>query len=288
MTGIEHEVRQQRFRWPPAPVIEPIRQPEHTVSTSATADGRHRVLAVVQDLCQHFERLVLAPTVVPARQAMAVFEADPASAYCDRCGGTIGPFEQREFGCGACHDAKLRCERVVRLGAYAGELAQWVGILKFQRVRPYGIELGQRLGRALREAGVLEGAPAGGVVVQAVPMSRRRRVGRGIEHAQVVARAVGAELGVPVVRRLWRAHRPSQLDVPAGQREANVRGTMRLRRGASFSGQRVVLVDDVRTTGATLEAAARGVLDIGKGGSRPGGRGAASVWGAVVSVTPLE
>ena len=271
------------FSWPPAPVAEPGAVRADDPRGPSVPPAR---VSAIGALWAHFERLALAPTVEPAAQAMAGFAPDDASAYCERCGATIGPYEQREFGCGACHERRLRCERVVRLGAYEGALAAWVGRLKFQRVRPYGAALGSALGAALRDAGVLEGAPRGGVVVQAVPMSRRRRMGRGIDHAQVLARGVARELEAPVVRGLWRAHRPSQLDVPAGQREANVRGTIRLRRGASFAGRRVVLVDDVRTTGATLEAAARGVLDMRKGSQKRGSRGAASVWGAVVSVTP--
>ncbi|MCA9294155.1 MAG: ComF family protein [Phycisphaerales bacterium] len=288
MTQREREVRQQRFQWPPAPLVEQALVRSADESATVTIAPPRGAREYVRDLWAHFERLVLAPTVMPAGQAMAQYEADAPGLYCERCGGTIGPFEQREFGCGACHDQRLRCERMVRLGAYEGELAQWVGVLKFQRVRPYGVELGRRLGAALREAGVLEGLPPGGLVVQAVPMSRRRRMGRGIEHAQVIAKAVGAALGAPVARGLWRAHRPSQLDVPAGQREANVRGTIGLRRNACFSGQRVVLVDDVRTTGATIEAAARGVLDMKRGARVAGPRGADSVWGAVVSVTPRD
>jgi len=56
---------------------------------------------------------------------------------------------------------------------------------------------------------------------------------------------------------------PSQTDLPAARRHANVRNAFALRRGADVTGCVVVLVDDVSTTGATLGACARVLLEGG-------------------------
>ena len=56
---------------------------------------------------------------------------------------------------------------------------------------------------------------------------------------------------------------PSQTDLPAAKRHANVRDAFALRRRADVTGQVVVLVDDVSTTGATLDACARVLLEAG-------------------------
>jgi predicted amidophosphoribosyltransferase len=63
---------------------------------------------------------------------------------------------------------------------------------------------------------------------------------------------------------LTRARRtPSQADLPAARRHANVRGAFEWRPGVAVKGQTIVLVDDVSTTGATLNACARPLLDAG-------------------------
>jgi predicted amidophosphoribosyltransferase len=75
--------------------------------------------------------------------------------------------------------------------------------------------------------------------------------GRGFDHAQLIARATARELGLPAKALLRRTGRgPRQADVPLTQRRANVRD----RFVARTSPGRILLVDDVFTTGATAEA----------------------------------
>jgi len=75
---------------------------------------------------------------------------------------------------------------------------------------------------------------------------------------------------------LRRRHRPSQLAVPVSRRKANVRGTMTCAR-ADLTGRLVIVLDDVRTTGATLREACRAVKKANPG---------AKLWAAVAAVTP--
>ncbi|MDQ3938796.1 MAG: hypothetical protein M3253_08985 [Chloroflexota bacterium] len=109
------------------------------------------------------------------------------------------------------------------------------------------------LGRLMREqrAEVLHGAH----FVVPVPLHWRRHWNRGFNQAAELAAAIG----LPVLHALRRA-RPtaSQTDLPAEERHANVRRafSVRERAGRRLRGACVVVVDDVRTTGATLEACA--------------------------------
>ena len=88
----------------------------------------------------------------------------------------------------------------------------------------------------------------------AVPLHARRRRERGFNQAADLAR----ELGLPVVVALARTrHTDTQTALPAQERHANVAEAFRATRHArALAGASVVLVDDVRTTGATLEACA--------------------------------
>ncbi len=101
---------------------------------------------------------------------------------------------------------------------------------------------------------------AGAHVAVAVPLHRAKQRGRGFNQAEAIAR----HLPIPVVRALRRKRNtPSQTDLPATERHQNVRGAFAARRGIALEGAVVVLVDDVSTTGATLEACAQVLLGAG-------------------------
>ncbi|MCC6678065.1 MAG: ComF family protein [Phycisphaerales bacterium] len=248
-----------------------------------------------------FERAFLAPTHEPiARRAAELgWHPDAADAYCPRCAGTVGPHEVRAIlgpgsalGCNDCRDRRLRWARAVRLGPYAGPLRDWIQELKFERFRPAGRDLGRLLGERLMVELAAAGVEPARAVLVPIPMSRRRRLARGIDHTLVLARGIREVTGLPIARALARRHRPSQLEVPASQRRANASRSFRVRRGAIVAGELrgkvVVVVDDVRTTGATLTAACRALSRaLRKGDGRPGGRGVkVDVWTAVAGVTP--
>ena len=118
--------------------------------------------------------------------------------------------------------------------------------------------LAPRLGALIRVrcAPVLDRADA----VIPVPLHPRREWTRGFNQAELIAR----ELGLPVWRQLRRRrHTSSQSTLAAAERWRNVAGAFALgrrfcgrARQSRLAGARVVLVDDVQTTGATLEACA--------------------------------
>lgn len=108
-----------------------------------------------------------------------------------------------------------------------------------------------------RGADLLEGADA----AVPVPLHFSRRLERGFNQAADLARA----LGLPCRQVLRRVRAtPPQAGLPAGRRHGNVRGAFCTTRGAAeLRGAVVVLVDDVSTTGATLDACARALTVAG-------------------------
>jgi len=177
-------------------------------------------------------------------------------------------------GCAACGrllDAPLagavcdRCWSDARLaaGRYEGALRNIVHAFKYEGRS----SLAPRLGALLRErgAGVLAGADA----VVPVPLFPTRRLRRGFIQASLLAR----HLDVPVVHAIWRVRATAaQAGLPAADRARNVRDAFRLSpwlrprtRQRLLAGRTVVLVDDVMTTGATLDACAA-VLERARAG----------------------
>jgi ComF family protein len=134
------------------------------------------------------------------------------------------------------------------IGPYDGSLRAIVHALKYGGRR----SVARELAGLMRAAGADVLTDAACVIP--VPLHRSRKRARGFNQALELARF----LDVPVVDALQRVRRtPSQTDLPAARRHRNVRGAIAMRRGADVKHRCVVLVDDVSTTGATLEACAR-------------------------------
>lgn len=97
-----------------------------------------------------------------------------------------------------------------------------------------------------------------------VPVSAKRARTRGYDQSYLLAKAVGKELGMEPVRLLKKIrHNPPQSGMPADRRKANVLGAYTLSGGADLTGKRILLLDDIFTTGATAEECARMLLTAG-------------------------
>lgn len=107
--------------------------------------------------------------------------------------------------------------------------------------------------------------PEGFDVLTWIPVSPMRRLRRSYDQVELIARAVGKELGmkpVPLLRKV--RHNPAQSGLhDAEARRKNVQGVYRIRTGASIEGRRILLLDDILTTGATAGEAARVLREAG-------------------------
>lgn len=160
---------------------------------------------------------------------------------------------RREALCARCRRSSRVISRGQSIAAYEGVLRDILHALKYDGRRSLAAPLG-RLMRA-RGADVLDGADA----LVPVPLHWFREYRRGFNQAAELAR----HIGLPVVHCLRRTRATrTQTDLPERRRQANVRGAFAMRRTLR-SGLVLVIVDDVSTTGATVDACARALLDAG-------------------------
>ena len=112
---------------------------------------------------------------------------------------------------------------------------------------------------------LLELYPEGFDVLTWVPVSPWRRFTRGYDQVELLAAAVGAELGMEPVRTLRKIrNNPPQSGITGlAQRRANVLGVYRIADPELVRGKRILLLDDIITTGATAGECARVLLTAG-------------------------
>ena len=199
---------------------------------------------------------------------------------CDACHATLPwltpPFCQRcaqplRFAqvCDRCQREPLTIDGIRSLFRMEGAAREAVHRLKYSNLRTLAPFLGPLL------AGLVEREALPAQVVVPVPLHPRRERERGYNQSALLARAVGREAGLPVEEHLLRRQRhtpPLARSVTAEERYHQVAGAFSARPNACGDLQ-VLLVDDVCTTGATLEACALALRDAG----------AASMWGVTVT-----
>lgn len=133
---------------------------------------------------------------------------------------------------------------------------------------------------AAEMASLLRTLPEVPDAISAVPLARKRRRARGFNQSEVVGRALAAQTGYPYVDALERARETApQVKLSAAERQANVVGAFRA--PAPLNGARIVLIDDVLTTGATMRACATAAHQAGAG-TVMGLVLATDVWGAAI------
>ena len=185
--------------------------------------------------------LALAPCCAACRQPL---EAPSDGPVCPACWNLLTPLP------------------ALRAYAYDGPLRDILHAFKYEGRRSLALPLAALIRRAA--ADLLGDADC----AVPVPLHPWRRVQRGFNQAADLA----GGLGLPVVQALWRVRwTRQQMGLPRDDRQRNVRGSMRV---APWLGDRlrdrvVVLVDDVRTTGATLDACAEALRGAGVREVRP-------------------
>ena len=143
---------------------------------------------------------------------------------------------------------------------YEGTVRRSLLRYKFYGARSFATGYGRLLAMKL-----LQSHPEGFDCITWIPVSRLRKLRRGYDQVELLAKAVGRELGmepVPLLKKV-RHNRPQSGISDASKRRANVLGAYREVNRQAITGKRILLLDDILTTGATASEAARVLLTSG-------------------------
>ena len=178
---------------------------------------------------------------------------------CRRC---ALPLPDADAGsvCGACQTQPSALERVTACFAYTAPLDRLLPMFKFHQSMAAGRLLSGLMADALSDVAIC----ADDAILAPIPLHRRRLRQRGYDQALELARPLARQLGLPLATDLLLRPKltgaQSRLDKSARQR--NLAGAFMVNTRRALP-PRVVLIDDVMTTGATLEAAAEALLAAG-------------------------
>jgi ComF family protein len=182
---------------------------------------------------------------------------------CQCCGRPLpGP---AAYGprCFACRRGVYAFDRARSCAPYLEPAITMIELLKRRPIRPLARWLAARLEGVLQQQPELAAVDA----LVPVPLDRRRRRKRGFNQAELLAGALGRRVHLPVRPGLLRRvkPRPDELLLTRRQRWESTRGAFAVPEGARVDKMRILLLDDVLTTGATLDACARALKQAGAG-----------------------
>ena len=153
-----------------------------------------------------------------------------------------------EGRCMLCRQGRRGFDEAFCYGAYEGTLRELIHLLKYNGMRPLAGPLGDLLAQALPRDRQFD-------MITPVPLHWRRRWQRGFNQSELLGKIVARRRGIPLAKVLRRSFATrAQAGLSGALRRQNVAAAFRARR--RVAGQRILLIDDVMTTGATAGACA--------------------------------
>jgi len=214
--------------------------------------------------CRICERLLTSASRVPlCEECLASFERVP-DIICEVCGRPLPGLAQKDgeqLLCPACQGRMYAFDRARSFAVYQDAVVRAILLLKFEQIEPLGAWFADQLAEVLR----VEGERLAGDVVVPVPLHRERERERGYNQAALLSKPLARRLRLPHKAALLmriRA-RPDKQVLSLEERWESVRGAFATRPGIQVDNLRVLLVDDVLTTGATLDACSRALREAG-------------------------
>jgi ComF family protein len=162
-----------------------------------------------------------------------------------------------EGRCGLCRNGLRGFDAAYCYGSYEGVLRELIHLFKYTRIKTLAGPLGDLLSAALPRDERFD-------VVTPVPLHWRRQWQRGFNQSELLARAIGRKSAVDMVKTLRRIRSTAtQAGLSNTSRRRNVTAAFRCRNPRFVEGKRILLIDDVMTTGSTAAACATALRKAG-------------------------
>ena len=235
--------------------------------------------------CRLCEQLLTGASRLPiCKECLASFSRIK-DAVCDLCGRPLEAMSQpqaecEELGsatsratshatsqatgpglCISCRANPFHFERARSFARYEGSLVRAIILLKFEEMEPLADWFAERLEETVR----IYAKEMQADLIVPVPLHKIRRRERGFNQAELLSKRLARRLGIPhqAVLLVRKRPRPDKHLLTSHERWEAVRGAFAARAGSQVDKRRVLLVDDVMTTGATLDACAKALRDAG-------------------------
>jgi len=178
---------------------------------------------------------------------------EPVEKGCEVCSGMV--FDGK---CEICEDRKYYPSANLVISEYSGVMKDMLHALKFERKRRLCVPMGMLAFRKISACGITAD------ILTSVPMNRQKKRERGYNQSELVAKDIAARMKIPY-RELLSEVRGAGTQRSMGYRDRfiNVLGRYHSKKSETIKGKDILIIDDVFTTGATVNECARVLLDDG-------------------------
>lgn len=209
---------------------------------------------VFPDECRLCEQPLKNVSRVPVcAECLSLPEPLQADFFCRACRTPFVdsyPLDEYDL-CTVCRKSQVNFDAAYSFGSYEGPLRKLIHLFKYGKVESLAQPLSRFLMRAMPHGERFD-------AVIAMPMHWRKQWERGFNQADLLARPLAKRCGLELATNLRRQrYTKSQAGLTETERQQNLKDSFRVKKAEQLAGKRVLLIDDVFTTGATLRAAAR-------------------------------
>lgn len=181
--------------------------------------------------------------------------------FCSVCGTPFASKEVRSHLCGPCMTKKKHFTMARALGSYEGTLQEAIHRWKYQgktHLTPF-------FGKWMEEGLSRYWAPNPFDLLIPVPLHKKRLRERGFNQALLLVKELSHRTGISYLKRVLQKRKSTapQVHLSGVEREKSIRGSFQVIGGESLEGKSILLVDDVYTTGATVNECAKVVRASG-------------------------